>query len=285
MSALPASLEPVGPVYLADRFAPLHAELIGLLERLAPENWQRPTACALWSVQDIVAHLLDSALRRLSFQRDGVLPPPGPPLQSHRDLVAYLDRLNAEWVAAARRLSPEVLIDLHRFTGPRVAELFRSLDPHGPAPFAVAWAGESSSENWFDIGREYTEQWLHQQQIRDAVAAPGLTEREWMHPVLELFVRALPFSYRRVPAQAGAAVRFQITGEAGGEWTLLRFEGEWRLYSGGTAAAAASVRLSQDTAWRLFSKGLPAGVARQRISITGDQVLGAAVLGALAVMA
>ncbi|MBA3260649.1 MAG: maleylpyruvate isomerase N-terminal domain-containing protein [Gemmatimonadales bacterium] len=280
-----AELHPVRPLYLADRFAPLHVELIALLERLTPEDWDRPTAAALWSVKDIVAHLLDTSLRRLSFQRDGVIPRPDRPIESHPDLVAYLDRLNGEWVAAARRLSPGVLLDLHRFTGPRVAELFRSLDPHGRALFPVGWAGENSSENWFDVGREYTERWLHQAQIRDAVGAPGLISREWLHPVLDLFLRALPHAYREVAAAEGTGVGIGIDGEAGGSWALLREGAGWRLYEGGVPAPAARLALSQDTAWRLFSKGLSPAVARERVVIEGNLALGSPLLGALAIMA
>ena len=77
-----------------------------------------------------------------------------------------------------------------------VVELFRSIDPFAPAHWAVAWAGEEPSAHWFDVGRDYTERWLHQQQIRDAVGAPPLTGREWLHPVLDLFVRARPVAYR-----------------------------------------------------------------------------------------
>ena len=47
-------------------------ELMTLLRGLEPGDWDRPTACALWSVKDIVAHLLDTSLRRLSFGSDGL---------------------------------------------------------------------------------------------------------------------------------------------------------------------------------------------------------------------
>jgi len=72
-----ASLRPLEPLMLVDRFAPLHAELIALLRGLGADDWERPTACALWSVRDITAHLLDDDLRRLSFHRDGQPPPAG----------------------------------------------------------------------------------------------------------------------------------------------------------------------------------------------------------------
>jgi uncharacterized protein (TIGR03083 family) len=282
---MPSPPRPVGPVNLADRFAPLDAELIALLRRLGPDDWGRPTACALWTVKDIAAHLLDGNLRRLSFQRDGLPAEPDVPIHGYRDLVRYLDRLNAEWVSAARRISPPLLIDLLEHTGRQVAELFGRLDPDAPALFPVAWAGEAQSANWFDVGREYSERWLHQQQIRDAIGAPGLSSREWMHPVLDLFFRALPHRYRDVAAEPGTELYLAVEGAAGGDWTLRREARGWRLYIGASRAPAAGVRMDQDTAWRLFSKGLGPAEARERVTIEGDQALGSVVLGALAVMA
>ena len=278
-------LRPVGPTDLAGRFAPLDAELIALLRGLRPDDWSRPTACALWTVKDIAAHLLDGNVRRLSFQRDRLPAQPDVPIEGYADLVSYLNRLNAEWVTAARRISPPLLVDLLEHTGVQVARLFTALDPEAPAIFPVAWAGEEKSANWFDIAREYTERWLHQQQIRDAVGAPGLTSRDWMHPVLDLFLRALPFRYREMTAQPGAELLVTIDGPAGGDWTLRREPSAWRLYAGATGMPTARVRMDQDTAWRLFSKGVGRPEASRRVAIEGDQELGAGILDALAVMA
>jgi uncharacterized protein (TIGR03083 family) len=278
-------LKPVGRVDLVELFPGLHLELTRLLRELSADDWTRPTACALWSVKDIVAHLLDTALRRLSFGRDRLDAAPDGAIASYADLVAYLNRLNAEWVVAARRLSPRLLIDLLDRVEPELHAFFRSLDPEAPAAFGVAWAGEERSPNWFDIGREYTERWLHQQQIREAVGAPGLSGRAWLYPALDIFVRALPFTYRKVDAPTGRALVLEIRGEAGGAWTLVRSPDRWRLFVGSDAAAAARVRLDQEAAWKLFSKGLSPNEAQERIRIEGDLALGQPVLGSLAVMA
>jgi uncharacterized protein (TIGR03083 family) len=280
-----ASLRPLQPVLLVDRFGPLHAELIALLRGLGPGDWHRPTACALWSVRDITAHLLDDDLRRLSFHRDGQPPPAGAAIDGYASLVAMINRMNAEWVAVARRMSPRVLIELLEVTAPMVVELFRSIDPNAPAHWAVSWAGEEASAHWFDVGRDYSERWLHQQQIRDAVGALPLTGREWLNPVLDLFVRAVPVAYRHVAREDGTAMRLAIEGPAGGDWTLRREAGAWHLLAGRHPAPDATVTMADDTAWRLFSKGLAREAARGRVRIDGDQALGEVVLGALAVMA
>jgi uncharacterized protein (TIGR03083 family) len=280
-----SSLRPVGPVYLVDRFSPLHQELMSLLRRLDEEDWFRPTACALWSVKDIVAHLLDTGLRRLSSGRDDFMPSAVNAIQSYGDLVAYLNRLNSDWVGATRRLSPRVLMELMDITAPQVHAHFSSLDPHARARFGVAWAGEEVSPVWFDIGREYTERWLHQQQIREAVGASGLLDPEWLSPALDIFMRALPHTYRAVQADAGQRIHFLIHGEAGGDWTLRRESHAWTLFAGRDNHAEARVSLDQETAWKLFSKGLSPEIVRRRVYLEGDPRLGEPVFGVVSVMA
>lgn len=278
-------MRPVEPLHTAARFAPLHAELIALLSSLSDEEWERSAAGPRWTVKDVAAHLLDGDVRQLSFRRDGMPPPPPDrPIEGYRGFVDFLDHINAVWVDAARRISPRLLVELHGFTGPEVARLFEGLDPHAPALFPVAWAGEESSVNWMDTAREYTERWHHQQQIRDAAGRAPITGREWLNPVLDTFVRALPHNYRVVDAEEGAAVLVVVTGEAGDDWTLLREGGRWTLHAGAATDPAATVTLDADAAWRLFTKGLPREEAERRVEIRGERRLGEPVLGTLAIM-
>jgi len=281
-----STLTPVAPVNLVPLFPGLHRELMTLLRGLQPADWLEPTACALWSVKDIVAHLLDTCLRRLSFDRDR-LQSGGPrrTFADYADLVGYINQLNAEWVGTMRRVSPRLLMDILDLAEPQLHAYFASLDPNAPATIGVAWAGEERSLNWFDLGREYTERWLHQQQIREAVSAPGLNQRRWLHPTLDIFVRALPFTYGPVEAPPGTAVRLEITGDAGGVWTLARGESEWELFTGTAPSPVAHVTMGQDVAWKLFSKGLRPEQAGREVRLEGDESLGRPMLGALGIMA
>jgi uncharacterized protein (TIGR03083 family) len=259
------------PLFTANLFGPLHDELVKLLRNTEPGDWDRPTVAGTWRVRDVVAHLLDIDLRKLSTSRDGHVPKPESAAGGFEELVKFLNGLNAEWVRAARRLSPRVLIELLEVSGPAVADLVASLPPHGPSVFSVDWAGERRSENWMDIGREYTERWHHQMQIRDAVKAPGLTERRWLHPVLSLAVRSLPRAYGIVAAPDGTTVAVRIIGDARDAWTLQREGGVWSLRHGATSPSTASVRLDADAAWRLFFNS-PAA-ARERGVTEGDRAL------------
>ena len=274
----------VGRIDVAELFPELDAQLIPLLRGLSEEDWARP-AVGAWTVKDVAAHLLDTAIRRLSFDRDRLPPaPPDRPIEGYGDLVAFLNDLNHVWVKAMKRVSPRLLVDFLEKTGAELSEHMAGLDPSAPALFSVAWAGEEASESWFDVAREYTERWHHQQQIREAVGAPGLTSRRLMHPVLDAFLRALPHAYREIEAEKGTAVAVEIEGEAGGEWALVREGGRWRLYEGTPEAPRARVRMSQDTAWRRMTKGITREQAAERSEVEGDR-LGGPVFEMISVMA
>ena len=278
------AVAPVEPVLIAHLFPRLHAELMALLRGLAPEDWARPTWAPAWSVRDVAAPLLDGDVRRLSIQRDGLRLAPPPEVGGYRDLVAFLDRLNDEWVRAAQRISPRLLVDLLDVTGPQVAALFAELDPHARAIFPVAWAGDEASPSWFDVGRDYTERWHHQQQIRDAVGAPTLRDRTLLHPVIDISMRALPHTYRDVVAAAGDAVAYRITGAAGGAWSLVRGASRWELLVGEAHRVVARVTMTDDTAWRLFFRAVPRDTLAAGLHVEGRRDLGLVTLDVAAVM-
>lgn len=276
-------MTPLPPVETAPLFAPMHDELIRLLRGLSVDEWER-RATPRWRVRDVAAHLLDGDVRRLSAGRDGVALRPDVPIAGYDDLVGWLNWMNAEWVAVARRMSPAVITSLLEVTGPQVATFLASLDGGAPALYPVGWAGEETSANWMDVGREFTERWHHQQQIRDAVGRPGLTEARWIRPVLALSMRALPRAYAGVEAPGGTSVVFQVEGEGGGAWSLHRAEGAWTLREEAQEASACTARMDADTAWRVLLHALPPDRARDRVAVEGNPALAEPFLHARAVM-
>jgi hypothetical protein len=153
------------------------------------------------------------------------------------------------------------------------------------APYGVSWAGENTSANWFDTAREFTERWHHQQQIRLAVNKPGIMTRELYHPVLDCFLRALPFRYRNVSAKPGTLVKINVAGECGGSWYLYRSEDSWQLIGVPFGEAASEVIIPQEIAWRIFTKGIDPESARAQVRITGNAAIGLPVLGMVSIVA
>lgn len=260
-------------------FPELYSELIDILQNLSAAEWNYPTSSSIWTVKDIVAHLLDGDLRRISFQRDNLIPPSADKKnETYEQLVEYLNYLNNTWIEISKRLSPEVLIDLLNYTKIEIPKLFDSLDLKSEALFRVSWAGEEKSENWFDIAREYTEKWYHQQQIREAIGKPLLLDEKWLHPLIDTFARGLPNMYQKIyPDKINSIVVLNVEDIPNGKWTLKK-NNFWELFVGEALDYSSKVVLNADTAWRMFSKNISKEDARQRIIVEGDTKLGLVIL-------
>ncbi len=164
-----------------------------------------------------------------------------------------------------------------------VEECFASLDPMD-VNGAVSWAGPEPAPIWFDVAREFTERWHHQQQIRDATGRPPLYDPYFFAPVLDTFVRAFPHNFRRTEAPVGTTIRVKISGDAGGTWFVQRERDRWLLLLEAPSQIAADVDIPQDTAWRLFTKGLTAMEALSRSAVRGDSSLIAPVFSTVAII-
>jgi uncharacterized protein (TIGR03083 family) len=276
-------IESPGPILTAHLLPKIEAKLLELLRSLKAPEWEVQTISPQWRVKDVAAHLLDTQLRKLSVVRDGFVAKTADG-HSSADLVKFVDRLNEEGVRLYRRLSPPVLISLMEVASRQSAEFHQSLDPFDRAVFAVSWAGEETSLNWFDTAREYTERWHHQQQIRLAVDRPGIMTRELYHPVLECFMRGLPYAYRSVAAEPGALLQIDIVGDCGGTWRLYRQAGGWLLTRQGTGQPSAHVEIPQEIAWRIFTKGIDRTTAGARTRVEGNRDLGLHILQMLTIV-
>ena len=269
-------------ILVADRFPALRAKLLDLLAGLSREDWDRPTTASLWSVKDVCAHLLGGDVAIISGRRDQFRLP-GPIIRNDPELIAFIDGLNAEWVQAARRISPQLLREFLTVTGPVVEKCFASLDPLA-LNGAVSWAGPEPAPVWFDIAREFTERWHHQQQIRDATGRPPLYDPYFLAPVLDAFVRALPHNFRRIESPIGTTVLLSISGDAGGTWFIQRQLNRWLLLLNSPVQPLARVIIPQDAAWRLFTKGLTEEEARSRSIVTGDNLLAGPIFSTVAII-
>ena len=152
-------------IFCAGLIREVDAKLLELLASLRPEEWDLQTVAPEWKVRDVAG------------------------THSDEDLVTLVNRLNREGVAFYGKLSPAILISLMAVACGELAEFHEALNPFALAAFAVSWAAEDKSLNWFDTARELTERWHHQQQIRLATGRPGIMTRALYRPVLDCFMR------------------------------------------------------------------------------------------------
>lgn len=280
-------MNPVVPIPTIHLFAKLDQLLIELLKSLSLDDWDLPTLSKQWTVKDIAAHLLDGNLRTLSIARDGYRGDPPVNINSYRDLVTYLNDLNTIWVLAYKRISPKILIEMLEATGREYNAYMNKLDMFAPAIFPVAWAGETESQNWFHIAREYTEKWHHQQQIREAIGVQhALMTPELFYPCIDTFLRALPNAYKDLNTTIGALIKIEITGDGGGIWFIEKTFAGWRFVKNlAMADPSATVSMPTGIAWKLFTKATNAHEAGGEIQIQGDAELIKPILNMVSVMA
>jgi hypothetical protein len=77
--------------------------------------------------------------------------------------------------------------------------------------------------------------------------------RELYHPVLDCFLRALPFTYHTVSAKPGTYVQINVSGECGGGWYLSRAEQAWQLTEEPLGDKLSETTIPQEIAWRIFT--------------------------------
>jgi uncharacterized protein (TIGR03083 family) len=265
------------PIDVLPLLATEEQSLLTILGGFTAEQWAAPTVCAGWTVHDVAAHILGDKLSRLSRDRDDYrVDEPG------EDLAASIDRINAEWVLACRRLSPEVLFAMLVDVSAQIVDVWSRVDVDelgGP----VSWAGPDPAPIWLDAAREYTEYWVHHQQIREAAGVALLDQSEFLGPVVDTFMRALPHALRECVAADGKQVAYTVTGF--GTWTASRTDGRWRLDRGLPGRAPlASATTDAGTFWRLCTRNVRLDDVRDRVQLKGDKAVGEAVMAMVSII-
>jgi len=232
-------------------------------------------------VHDLAIHLLSADVNELAGRRDDFQERRTEPipydLSQWDQLLAFIDERNGAWVEVNRRLSPRLLCSLLTTTGDELDAWWPAVDLNAVG-MPVNWAGPDPAPTWLHVAREYTERWVHQQQIRDALGRPGLTGPEFLRPVLDTFVLALPVALQNVPGVLGDRVKLSVSGAADRSWTVIKSDTGWRFASDSGGVPICEVTLRGDIMWRLASRTISPTEARAQAVIKGDSAAGEAVL-------
>ena len=259
-------------------FMPDRRALLALFDELEPDDWKRPTACAGWDVRDVALHVLGGDLGNIAIRRDGVayLRP-----ALREDLAPFVNRINAEWITAARRLTPRLIRDLLEFTAEPIADCMRAIDG-SKVDANVSWASRQPVPRWLDVAREYMARWVHQQHIRDAVGRPGQDTSEFAGPVIATSMFSLPIALEGEPS---GTLAIEILGAGGGTWVVTSQSGGWRLFRGNPSTPTSRLRIAAGDWWRTVTLGLSPTEALSRAAVEGDSAPARAAMGAIAIVA
>jgi uncharacterized protein (TIGR03083 family) len=250
-------------------FEHVRASLLQLLADLSPSDWNSPTQAGSWSVRDVTAHLLGDDLSRLSRSRDDH-PAPGPSVG--QSLAQFLNWSNQQWVNACMHLSPQVLQDLLTHTTKQVMSYWQHviLDATGEP---VSWISpQQPAPVWLDCARDFTEDWVHQQQIRRAVGAEDDPDAAILHAVLDTFMHAMPRTLDQHDARVGTSLVVRLRPEVTTTWSWSRNRDHW---SAAPAVDHPTTELITDdeTWWQLCVRMLTPDQALARTRVLGDRLL------------
>jgi uncharacterized protein (TIGR03083 family) len=232
-----------------------------LLESLAPADWEQPTACPLWNVRQIVAHVTGAAAAyaRLwsQFKRQY-----SPFVQRpyRRAGFSLLDAVNQIQVDDRSTATPADLLAELREVGPRAIATRKRLPAlvraiRLPLPLlGVVPLGYAT-----DL--IYTrDMWMHRLDICRATGREMVQTQEHDGRITALVVRDL--ARKLTPKLAGQAVVYELTGSAGGSFRL-------------GANASPTARITMDVLdFHLFASGrLKAEERSAHLSCSGDEHL------------
>lgn len=245
------------------------AEFVRLLESLSVEEAGTPTVCDGWSVGDIAVHLLGDDLSFLARNRDRAQSSSGDRLDDWDALVGGLDEINQRWVSAGRFLSTRLIAELLETTGRLVSEFLNEVDSKASGE-VVSWAGPDPAPWWLVGAREFTERWVHHQQIRDALGRPGLNGPSFVAPILATAMHGVRPAYVEVDAPEETTVAIDVTGRAGFSWAVRRDAEGWKLYEGLSREATTRLTLDQDSAWRFLMRMATVAETKKKVAVEGD---------------
>lgn len=255
--------------------------LLDLLRDLHEEDWQRPSPCAGWTVLGLTSHLLGGDLGLLSRRRDNYMGTPAPEGVSEEGFIDWLDDLQMEWVSAASRLSPRLVVDLLEWTGPRLVAVFGA-ENLSERTARVSWAGRAPAPRWLDQLRELSEYWIHRQQLLEAVGRPVDLDPTLLRPILLGLRWALPYSLSQAEPPPDGAVRVTIGEPLNERWTLAISNREWDFVDVAPDRVIAEASLTADATWRLLTNNLRDDP--RLLDVTGDEAAVTVILSTRAII-
>ncbi len=247
--------------------------LAALLDVLRPPEWLLPTDCPGWTVQDHVAHIIGT--ESMLAGRDTPVSPAG---QSAGHVKNEIGALNEIWIASRRDRNPgEILAELRAITAERLATLAAMTEEHLEAP---SWTpvGQATYRRFMQI--RVFDCWVHEQDIRRAVGRSGHQSGPAAEASIDEVERSLGYAVgKKAKAPAGSRITFILTGPAP---RRIHVAVDGRAVVLEELDAPASVTIEVDAADFVALACGRVTRAEVRMTIAGDEALGATVAGNLA---
>jgi len=231
---------------------------LACVEALAPADWEQPTACTLWNVRQVMAHVTGAAAAYACFEEFKRQYSPFVQRPYRQAGFSLLDALNQIQVDDRSAATPAALIAELREVGPRAIATRKRLPALVRAmrlPLPVL--GVVPLGYLTDL--IYTrDMWIHRLDICRATGHEMVQTPQHDGRITALVVRDL--ARKLSPQLAGQAVVYELTGLAGGGFRL-----------GGTASPSARITMDVLDFHLQASGRLPAQERSAHVSCSGDE--------------
>lgn len=239
---------------------------LSLVTSLSPDDWEKPTVCPLWNVQQILAHVTGASAayaRWSEFKRQGNANVQRPYRASG---LSFLDSLNQIQVDDRAHATPAALIDELREVGPqaiatraKLPALLRAVRLPLPGLGGIGPIG-------YLTDLIYTrDMWMHRLDICRATHHEMSMTAKHDGRITALVIRDL--AKRLVPHLRKASIVYTLMGTSGGTWQL-----------GQKGSALTSIEVDALDFHLLAAGRLTPQEAWSRASIEGDPALAREIL-------
>ncbi len=198
---------------------------IQLLESLDPEDWQQPTACTLWDVRQMVAHVAATAAglaQRSEFKRQGSAGAQRPYRKQGLDKLDAMNQLGVD--DRAGRTPAELIGELREFAPRAIAVRRRLPAPLRALPLPLGLAFPFGKV-WIRLGYltdliMTRDMWIHRLDICRATDRQMVLSPEHDGQMTALVTRDL--TSRLTSKLDRRSVTYELSGPAGGSWRIGR---------------------------------------------------------------
>jgi uncharacterized protein (TIGR03083 family) len=240
-------------------------------------QWKLPTELAGWTVQDNLAHLIGTE-RVLQG-----LPAAEMPSEMGDHVKNPIGRFNEAEVEARRGLlGTEVLAEWNDLVDLRVTTLRSADDEYFAAEMSTP-TGPGTMADFLHI--RVLDCWLHEQDMRRAVAVPGHLGGAAGEHTVDRLLRTIPLVVgKRAATPEGRAVVLDIVGEITRHVVCEVSNGRAAIVAEPSSEPLATVTLDSEAFIVLATGRCAASEIPGRIEISGDQALGQSLVDHLNMM-
>jgi hypothetical protein len=148
----------------------------------------------------------------------------------------------------------------------------------------VSWVHpDRPAPAWLDCARDVTEDWVHQEQIRQAVGRQQCPDVTVLYAVIDTFMHAMNHTLDQHDFLPGYTLVVRIEPELHAAWSWSNRDGRW---SAAERVPHPTTEITGDaqTWWQLCVRMLTPAQARDRVRVVGDEQLARAALNIVSII-